>query len=92
MLGGLVPGIYLFSRFYGNPLLEVLDLVLLSLSIGVLVTPLFLAVGLVVARLVHMALGLLRRYRGGHSFLTDRPQKHSVTGNPESVEGREITL
>lgn len=92
MLGGLVPGIYIFSRFYANPLLGGLDLVLLSLGIGVLVTPLFLGAGLVVARLVHMALRLLRRYRGGHRFLTDRPKGHPATGDPESFEGRKITL
>ena len=91
ILGGLVPGIYIFSRIYGNPLLEGLDLVLLSLGLGALVTPLFIAGGLVVARLFHIALGRLRRYRGGHRFLTDRPKGHPATGDPESVEGREIT-
>ena len=80
ILGGLVPGIYIFSRIYANPLLEGLDLVLLSLGIGVLVTPLFMGAGLVVARLIHMALGLFRRYRGGHRFLTDRPKGQPATG------------
>ena len=92
ILGGLVPGIYIFTRFYPNPLLNDLDLVLMSLGIGLLLTPLFMGAGLVVARLVHMGLGLLRRYRGGHRFLTDRPKGRPATADPESVEGREIPL
>ena len=79
ILGGLVPGIYLFSRFRVNSLLGNIDQVLLSLGLGVLLTPLFMGGGLVVARLVDMGLRLLRGKRGGHRFLADRPKRKSGT-------------
>ena len=63
ILGGLTPGLYLFSRFRSNSLLGDVDLLLLSMGLGLLGSPLFLGVGLGVARMVDLGLGYLRKSR-----------------------------
>ena len=63
ILGGLTPGIYIFSRFRVNSLLGDVDLLLLSLGIGLLATPIFLGLGLLFARMIHFSLGRLKRFR-----------------------------
>ena len=60
IVGALTPGMYLFSRFRVNSLIGDADLVLLSLSLGLVAAPLFFGVALVMVRLVHLGLRFLR--------------------------------
>ena len=63
ILGGLIPGIYLFTRFRVNPVLDIVDLFLLSFGLGLLAVPVFLGLSLVLVRIIQLIQGLRWRFR-----------------------------
>ena len=73
ILGGLVPATYIFSRVSSNRLLSEPDLVLFSLGIGIIVAPLFMCLGIVIARIAELCLGFLRSTKRGSRHIPDWP-------------------
>ena len=64
LLGGLVPGAYLFSRFRVNAVLDDVDLLLLSFGLGLLAAPVFFGLAVVLVRLLYLLLRFLRGVLG----------------------------
>ena len=59
ILGGLIPAAYVYSRIYANGLHSEPDMLLFSMGIGLIVTPVVMCIGLIIARIVEMGLGFL---------------------------------
>ena len=63
IVGGLIPGIYLFSRFRVNSALDLGDIALLSFGLGLAAAPLFFCLAVLTVRLLQLSLGLVRASR-----------------------------
>ncbi len=63
IVGGLIPGIYLFSRFRVNSALDLGDIALLGFGLGLVAAPLFFCLAVLMVRLLHLSLGLVRASR-----------------------------
>ena len=80
ILGGLVPAAYVYSRIYANGLHSEPDMLLFSMGIGIIVTPVFMCMGLIIARMVGMGLGFLWSPKRGARHIPEWPEDQPGNG------------
>jgi len=80
ILGGLVPAAYVYSRIYANGLHSEPDMLLFSMGIGIIITPVFMCMGLIIARMVGMGLDFLWSPKRGARHIPAWPEDQPGNG------------